>query len=365
MDDSKSARKLTELNVPRLRRRLLAWYRKSARDLPWRRTRDPYKVWVSEIMLQQTQVDTVVDYYHRFLQVFPTLEALAAADERRVLQLWEGLGYYRRARHLHAAAKKLVEDHEGRFPQDVQALRALPGVGKYTAGAVLSLAFDQRQPILEANTVRLLSRLIALECSPLTSASQRQLWSVAERLLPTKGGGSGATNQALMELGSRICQPRQPLCQQCPLATDCLALHRNLVEKIPEATRKLSYESRTEAAIVIRRGRHVLLRQCQANERWAGLWDFPRFHLKSSRRNALRELQQLSSDMTGQTLAIGTRLTTLRHGVTRYRITLDCYLAEFRERPRRLRPPFRWVKLAELPDFPLNVTGRKIGRLLV
>ena len=154
----------------------LAWYADHARDLPWRKSRDPYRVWVSEIMLQQTQVATVRDYFERFVAAFPDVHALAAADERQVLRLWEGLGYYRRARQLHAAAKKVVAEHGGEFPRDVDALQELPGIGRYTAGAIASIAFDQRAPILEANTIRLLSRLIAYRDDPLNAAGQRVLW---------------------------------------------------------------------------------------------------------------------------------------------------------------------------------------------
>ena len=365
MDDRMTSGNVSAIDATRIRRRLLAWYYKAARDLPWRRTQQAYKIWVSEIMLQQTQVETVVDYYRRFLRTFPTVKALAAADEDRVLRVWEGLGYYRRARNLHAAARQIVAEHRGQFPRDWDAVRALPGVGKYTAGAVLSMAFDQRRPILEANTIRLFSRLIALRGDPLRSTNQKQLWGVAELLLPEKGSGSGTVNQALMELGSLVCRPKQPDCDRCPLTGDCMARRQSLVDQIPPPARKTSYESRREAAIVVRAGTKILLRQCQADERWAGLWDFPRFHLKSNRRGALLELHRLASAMTRQPVSIGPRLTTMRHGVTKYRIQLECYQAAFQDPPRRLRHPLRWVQLRALSDYPLSVTGRKISQIVL
>lgn len=186
------------------RRKLRAWYDRHARELPWRGTRDPYAVWLSEIMLQQTQVETVKPYFQRFLAALPTIRALAEAEERQVLRLWEGLGYYRRARQLHQAARQIVAVHDGRFPCDPQAVQRLPGIGRYTAGAILSIAFDQRQPILEANTVRVFSRLLAYDGQTTSSAGQKLLWAAAEAVLPARE--VGRFNQALMELGSEVCR---------------------------------------------------------------------------------------------------------------------------------------------------------------
>ncbi len=190
------------------RRRLRKWYDQHARDLPWRGTRNPYAVWLSEIMLQQTQVETVKPYFQRFLAALPTIRALAEADEQQVLRLWEGLGYYRRARQLHQAARRIVAHHDGRFPSDPAAVQRLPGIGRYTAGAILSIAFGQRRPILEANTVRVFSRLLAYDGQTTSSAGQKLLWAAAEAVLPSRD--VGRFNQALMELGSEVCRGRSP-----------------------------------------------------------------------------------------------------------------------------------------------------------
>ncbi len=200
---------------------LLRWFDRHARNLPWRRTRDPYAIWISEVMLQQTQVATVIPYFERFLNAFPSLSALAAADEQHVLRLWEGLGYYRRARNLHQAAQLLHAEHAERFPDDADVLRRLPGFGRYTANAVLSQAFDRRLPILEANSRRVLCRLFGVRDDPQEAAVQARLWTAAEALLPVKR--VGAFNQALMELGALVCTPARPQCSRCPLSRQCQA----------------------------------------------------------------------------------------------------------------------------------------------
>src|SRR5688572_10138399 len=243
-----------------LARRMLAWFKKHARDLPWRRTRDLYAIWLSEIMLQQTQVGTVIPYWERFLARFPDVASLAAAEEREVLRLWEGLGYYRRARQLHAAAGRIALEHQGKFPTSYEAVRSLPGIGRYTAGAILSIGRDQRLPILEANTVRVLSRLTAFRGDTASTTGQRFLWSVAERILPRKQAGT--FNQALMELGSEICTPRAPACERCPVAKLCPTFALGLQAIIPAPKRRTQYEEVTEAAVVISRGSKVLVRQC-------------------------------------------------------------------------------------------------------
>ncbi|HTU24154.1 MAG TPA: A/G-specific adenine glycosylase, partial [Pirellulales bacterium] len=262
-----------------LRRRLVAWYRRNRRDLPWRQTRDPYCVWISEIMLQQTQVATVIPYYERFLARFPNVRRLAAADEHEVLRHWEGLGYYRRARQLHRAARQIVAEHGGLFPTTPAAVAELAGIGRYTAGAILSIALDQPAPILEANTVRLHSRLLALDEDPASRAAQQRLWQFAEAVLPRRGAGE--LNQALMEFGSLVCTPRAPKCDACPLAEYCLARERGLEDVIPRPAKKPVVEAVREGAVVVWRSEQVLVRCHPAGERWAGLWDFPRFPLSA------------------------------------------------------------------------------------
>ncbi len=314
-------------------------------------------------MLQQTQVVTVIGYFERFLAAFPTVAALAAADEQQVLRLWEGLGYYRRARQLHAAAKVVVVEHGGVFPRDIQQIRALPGIGRYTAGAIASIAWDAREPILEANTVRVFSRLLGFRGDPARKDGQRLLWDFSASVLPTKQ--SGLFNQALMELGSEICYPRDPLCDRCPVGSLCPTKQQGLQAVIPPPKRKTAYEDRHEAAVIVRRGNCVVLRRRAPHERWAGLWDFPRFPVTAHRGESLPEqLKTAAAELTGLAIAPGRHVTSIKHGVTRFRITLDCYEAKYMGGRLQRGGDVRWVEIDELESYPLSVTGRKLSRLL-
>lgn len=353
-------------NRRKFARALLKWFDASQRDLPWRRTRELYRIWISEIMLQQTQVVTVIGYYERFLQAFPDLPSLAAADEARVLRLWEGLGYYRRARQLHAAAKQVVAEHQGEFPRGYEAVRALPGIGRYTAGAILSIGLDQRLPILEANTIRVFCRLIGLRDDPRTTRSQARLWQVAEEILPAER--TGAFNQALMELGSEICTPRAPGCERCPVAVHCVARAQGLTELIPLAAKKTNYTDVTETAVVVRRGNTFLVRECQPGERWAGLWDFPRFaSVPAADETWLSSSQRQLASWLGVEIQPSGYLATTKHGVTRFRITLQVLDSQWVAgaiNGQAATVGMKWATLAELEHLPLSVTGRKIVGLL-
>ncbi len=349
----------------RFRRLLQAWYTKHARDLPWRQNRDPYLVWISEIMLQQTQVATVEAYFLRFREAFPSVESLAAAEEEDVLRAWEGLGYYRRARQLHQAARVLVEEHNGQFPHDADAVRALPGIGRYTAGAILSIAFDARQPILEANTIRLFSRLLAYRGQSTSTEAQRLLWSMAEAVLPRRN--VGAFNQALMELGSQVCTPKSPKCAECPVLKLCRAKSLDLQDAIPALKPKKKFEDVHEVALIVRRRGRILLLQRPEGGRWAGLWDFPRFEMDHEEEPALsRGLREKLRHQTGIDATVEQHLKRLKHGVTRFRITLDCYAARFVEAGKSPQTPvtLKWVTPKQLADYPLNTTGRKLAGMI-
>ncbi len=350
-----------------LARRLLRWFAAHARDLPWRGTRDLYRIWVSETMLQQTQVATVIAYYHRFLERFPTLAILAAASEHEVLRQWEGLGYYRRARQLHAAAQRIVANHAGEFPETFDDVLALPGVGRYTAGAVLSIGRDLPLPILEANTIRVFSRLTAYRGDTASNAGQKHLWATAEELLPKSHVGQ--FNQSLMELGAMLCTPRAPACSQCPINAHCEAYSRGLVEQIPTPKKSATLESVTEGVVVLRRsdGR-VLLRLRTPGERWAGMWDFPRFPLPADAQAHSQELLLATQRITGHAAQNVEMLAEMKHGVTRFRITLHVVRARIVRFNRHALPAdteFTWLHPTELGQLALCATGRKIAKLLV
>ncbi|MEK6233996.1 MAG: A/G-specific adenine glycosylase [Planctomycetales bacterium] len=362
-----------------LRRRLLRWYDRKKRDLPWRGIDDPYRIWVSEIMLQQTQVAAAIPYFERFTDAFPTVEALADAKEEEVLRAWEGLGYYRRARSLHQAARVIVSDHDGEFPDDPEQALRLPGVGRYTAGAILSIAFGLRMPILEANTLRLYSRLLGYHGDPRTGEGNRLLWAAAEDWLPRKRVGE--FNQALMELGGQVCAPRNPDCDDCPLRAQCPTREHGWQDDIPVAAPKPKIEQVREAALAVFRDDAVFLHRNQNGDRWAGLWDFPRVSLdedsQASPTNFQQHLAAGVRDGAGLTVEIGERLTQLKHSVTRFRITLDCFAATWISGPglaanaKSQRPnnnaaarEFRWVQPAEFADLPLSVPARRLSDFL-
>ncbi len=351
-----------------VRRRLLQWFRSNARTLPWRSEPTPYRVWISEIMLQQTQVATVLPYFERFLKQLPDVESLAAVDEVELMRLWEGLGYYRRARSMHAAAKQIMTVHSGEFPTGFDDVLALPGVGRYTAGAILSISGDQRLPILEGNTQRVFSRLVGLRETPTTPAANRLLWKFAESMLPKNG--SGIFNQAAMELGALVCTPRSPSCGECPLHSHCAAARLELQAEIPGKLSKTKYEDRTEFLLVIADRNNdnendndkFLVREIPIGRRWSGLWDFPRTAEQSFTR--LDETNDWFAKSEGIRATPGARLATLKHAVTRYRITLHAHFAKLVGKSTQPPCGWRFVDLNELKHLPMNVTGRKIVDLL-
>ena len=355
----------TQNDLARLRRLTKKWYSENGRPLPWRQTSDPYAIWVSEIMLQQTQVATVIPYYARFLQSFPSVESLAAAPLDRVYRHWAGLGYYRRARQMHEAAKVVQSELDGTFPTDYGSVSKLPGIGRYTAGAILSFSRDQRQPIVEANTQRLYARLLHLKHETSSKQGQLHLWSFAEIVLPSRSG-SGKLNQALMEIGSQICLPRNPLCSVCPLKDLCPTFASGSQSTIPVPKRPKEYTELREAALVIRdiKGR-ILMHRCAPDERWAGLWDFPRFDVTHCKLSAAEpnSLAAQFSERFGKSILVGKKIHELKHAVTRYRITLKSYEAQI---DPSLRGKWRtgvertWANPTKQSDLALNSSGKRL-----
>lgn len=307
---------------------LLAWYRANARDLPWRRTTDPYAIWVSEVMLQQTQVATVVDYYQRFLTAFPSPAALAAAPLEQVLAVWQGLGYYRRARALHAAAQ-VVAEAGGMLPQDRDGWLALPGIGDYTAGAVASIAHGERVPAVDGNVERVLSRLLALPGDPRDGQPGRILRAAAADLVPASAPGDW--NQALMELGARICTP-VPDCAACPVAAHCRALADGEPTRYPERRPAKPPRERLHVVAIVERDGLLLLGRRPAHGRWGGLWELPRVELEPE-ADAAAGLASGLGEALGVTVTVGPELARLRHAVSGERILLVGYRADVADEP--------------------------------
>lgn len=329
------------IDVAAVRRRLLAWYARAKRDLPWRGTRDPYLVWVSEVMLQQTQVERVREFFLRFTRRFPTVAALAAAREAEVLRLWEGLGYYRRARQLHAAARVVVADHGGEFPRTLPGLRGLPGVGRYTAGAIASIALDLRAPIVEANSRRVIARLTGHD-RPLGGAGDEPIWEIAAALVPR--ASPGAFNQALMDLGAMVCTPDRPLCGTCPLGSLCVAALTGGADRIPVPTAARPPLRTRERAVVTRHGNRVLVEQRGPGQWWEGLWDFPRAPAAAKSAGVRR-------------------LGVVTYTVTHHKVT--CSVLERRvRRATKPGPGQRWVTLGRLGSLAMTAPGRRIAALL-
>jgi A/G-specific adenine glycosylase len=333
---------------------LLSWYRRHRRDFPWRETRDPYRIWVSEVMLQQTQTATALPFYQRFLERFPTIHSLARAREPEVLALWSGLGYYRRARHLLEAARLVVREHAGRVPDDPERFGRLPGVGRYTTGAVLSIAFDRPLPVLDGNVARVLSRVFAVRAAVRDPRGARTLWSLAAALVPARQ--PGRWNQALMELGATVCMPRAPRCGVCPLKRHCRAFALGRVEDFPApAPRRATERVRRAVALVTRRDRLLVVKR--TGDLMNGLWEPPGVDLRareSARSRLAAELRRL-----GLTVRWVARGESVVHRITHRAITVETWIGELLEPPSR-SSSLRFVDCSAR-DLPLTALALRLG----
>ena len=362
---------MNDLKRNAIRRALLRWYARGHRDLPWRRSRDPYRIWVSEIMLQQTQVETVKPYFRRFVRRFPSVRALAAAPADAVMKAWEGLGYYARARNLHRAAKIISSDFAGRWPESPEELMKLPGIGRSTAGAISSIAFGRDAPVLDGNVVRVLCRVFRVRRNPRESRTQRRLWEMAQNLLPPNRAGD--FNQALMDLGATVCVPRNPRCGICPLATWCLARAHGDQDKLPVKTKRKPIPHYDVAVGVIRRGKRLLIDRRKPEGLLGGLWEFP-----GGKRKGNESLEHCLTREIREELGIRVKivrpLMSVPHAYTHFRITLHVYECRLVAGPERSRTgryvsghpraigcaESRWVRLDELNHYAFPSANRKV-----
>jgi A/G-specific adenine glycosylase len=373
--------------LQKLARLLLDWFSQNARDLPWRRTRDPYAIWVSEIMLQQTQVKTVIPYWERWMRELPTIGAAANASPAKIHKLWEGLGYYTRVRNLQKAAQQILEKHDGKFPQAFEEVLALPGIGRYTAGAICSIAFNQPTPILDGNVIRVLTRVFGICENPREKKTNTQLWQLAEALVLHASrfthhvSRASHLNQSLMELGALVCTPRQPQCEICPVKKRCAAFREDRVGELPNLGKREAATARHFVAFVVERNGRFLVRQRPAGVVNAHLWEFPNVEVAAGilpavepgvppgGKNAddfkpVNNSRKISGGKKPSSTAGGTPaatmlaqaakhlglepnhtkpLCTVKHSITRYRITLEAFSVQLGRRnsttPEHSRAP--------------------------
>ena len=351
----------------RFSKNLLTWYLKCGRDLPWRRTSDPYAIWLSEIMLQQTQVATVLPYYHRFLLAFPTIQSLADAPEKSVLSHWEGLGYYARARHLHRAAQEMVAQFSGQVPSTFDALLALPGIGRSTAGAILTLAFGQRHPILDGNVRRVLCRYLAIAGNPRDAPVEARLWRAASRLLPQRQ--AGRYTQAIMDLGATCCAPKRPDCPACPVRQGCRGYAKGVQHLLPtrQGRKPLPHHDHVTRVILHTRAgeRSVFLRQRPTNGLLGGLWEFPSVRADATpdglRKAWLRIGQEHHIAASGE-IPMRQPAGQICQTFTHFKMTLHLFIEPYRT--RRALPGLLSVPIMELANYPLSSAHRKIAAAL-
>ena len=344
-------------------RHLLEWYRLQARQLPWRAQADPYATWVSEIMLQQTRVDTVIPYFQRWMERFPTLEILAAASEQDVLSAWEGLGYYSRARNLHRAARQVIAEYQGVIPTERSALERLPGIGRYTAGAITSIAFGQDEAALDGNIRRVLARLFNMDQPAYSGEGERRLWELARHNLPA--GQAGDFNQALMDLGASLCTPHAPACLVCPLAEFCQAYQLGTQEELPVLKARAPIPHYTVTAAVIRREGQVLIARRPSKGLLGGLWEFPGGKVEPGEELPAALSREIVEELATQIL-VGEAFGVYEHAYTHFKVTLHAFLCLLDgQEPQPLEASeLRWVPPPELAQFPMGKIDRQISRRL-
>lgn len=343
--------------------KLLAWYAQHGRDLPWRGASAPYAIWISEVMLQQTRVATVIPYFERWMARFPTLASLAEATQEEVLTLWEGLGYYRRARALHQAAGIVMAEHGGSLPRDAKTLQTLPGIGRYTAAALASIAFGKDEPALDGNIRRVLSRYFNVTEPIHTSVGETLLWALAGEHLPA--GQASIYNQALMDLGAQVCTPRGPDCPHCPLRDGCQARELEIQEERPVREKKSPIPHKTVTAAVIPQEERVLLARRPPEGLLGGMWEFPGGTQEPGESLSDCLAREIHEEL-GVVITVGEKLGTYQHAYTHFRITLHAFWCQLVTREIKLaeHTAWAWVPVNELAGYPMGKIDRQIAQQL-
>lgn len=352
---------------------LLDWYHKNKRDMPWRKTSDPYRIWISEIMLQQTRVDTVIPYYRRFLEAFPTVQDLANADQQKVLKLWEGLGYYSRARNMHQAAMEVQNERNGTVPDSYDELLKLKGIGPYTAAAISSIAFREKQAVVDGNVIRVMSRFYGIEDDVRRTAVKNQIQELTDEIIPREQPGE--FNQAVMELGALVCTPRNPLCDSCPLSTACTAYNSARTETIPYKSKKKKIPHHQIGVGMVTDGNGRLLIALRPDDAMlGGLWEFPGGKKKQGESLTDTVQRELQEEL-GVTVQVNDKFMKLKHAYSHFKITLHAYWCVITSgTPEPISSNgLKWVTLDEISEFPfpkankvliekLQTNGQKIPR---
>jgi len=337
---------------------LLTWYDHNCRNLPWRETNDPYAIWVSEVMLQQTQVKTVIPYYQRFLSTFPTIQDLAASDLQVVLKVWEGLGYYSRARNMHRTAHIIVQEHHGIFPDTWKHIRSLPGIGDYIAAAVLSIVFDSPFAVVDGNVKRVLARLLKIDTPVNLAAANKAFKKHADRLLYKPEPGK--YNQAIMELGALICTPYSPLCGTCPIQPACKAYQSSTVDIFPRRVKTKQTPLYNIAVGVVLKNDRVLITQRRHDGLLGGLWEFPGGKIKKGETSATACIREIKEE-TGLNIAVRQYLTQVKHAYTHFKIIVDVFICDNVSGIVALNGPvdYQWITLEQIDDFPIPRANHK------
>lgn len=347
-----------EAAAPALRQALLTWYGEQGRDLPWRRSRDPYAIWISEIMLQQTQVKTVLPYYQRWLETFPTVAVLAKADQQTVLKAWEGLGYYARARNLHKTAQLIVERHGGGFPENFEAAIALPGIGRTTAGGILSAAYNLPVAILDGNVKRVLARLVALPKPP--AKAMNELWQLSEHVLDPQQPRD--FNQAIMDLGATLCTRHRPACLLCPWQNHCIAYRQNLQSQIPMTETKAPLpHKQIGVAVIYGHGERILIDRRKQEGLLGGLWEFPGGKIEPNETFEDCVKREIKEEL-GIDIEVNDRLITVNHAYSHFKVTLNVFnCTHLSGEPQTIEcDEVKWVTLDEIDSYPFPKANGQI-----
>lgn len=349
-----------ELNIPQFRDRLLRWFRNNGRQLPWRKTYDPYQVWLSEVMLQQTQMERGVAYFTRWLERFPDIASVAAATSSEILKLWEGLGYYARGRNLHKAARHMVDQHGGRLPASYEELLKLPGVGPYTAAAVASIAYNHDIPVVDANVERVFARLFDIDKPLKSKGVHAEIQTIAKRLLPP--GKAREFNQAVMDLGGLICTPKNPDCAICPVKAHCQAFLGDFVEDRPlKKAKQPLIEIEMATGLLLHQG-HIFIQQRHDQDIWGGLWEFPGGRLEEEEKPE-EAVRREYDEETGFQIEVCRKVTTVIHYYTKYRVILHCFQCGLRQKSLlpnlQAAQAYHWVKREQLDNYGFPAGHRK------